>query len=456
MRLSGLELQQATGGTWHNGMPEAIHGIGTDTRDFEAGNVFLALRGPNFDGHTFANQVADRAAALIGDVDGMAIWKNFSNPKLQVDDTLQALGNIATAWRNKLAGTTLMAITGSYGKTTVRSMLAHVFSQLGLKVHATHANLNNLIGVPMTLLGTPEACEVALIECGISEKGEMERLSRIVRPDVAIITGITGAHGEGLGGVHGVAIEKAKLLTHLQAEGWYALGYGVQTQLQTAGVSTPAGAIDMDNDNVVSWQLNGSRASFCNDKEEAELTLALPARHWAANMALVATAVLNHFRTTDREIALQQVISALQSWQPVDGRMQMANGMNGCRIVDDSYNANPVSMQAAIDTLALLTGKRIAILGDMGELGSEAEQAHAGINLSGIDQALLVGEQMRHLAACHPDAKWFASTDEALVWIENHKEMFADDATALIKASRFMKLDRIVKALQAEEKADAL
>lgn len=458
MRMNGSELQQATRGTWHKGIPAMVQGIGTDSRNFEVGHAFLALRGPSFDGHVFADQVADKASALIGDAQGMALWQAFELPQLQVDDTLQALGDIATAWRARLADTTVFAITGSFGKTTVRSMLAHTFNALGVKAHATHANLNNLIGVPMTLLGTPEESEVALIECGISEKGEMMRLSEIVRPDVAIITGITSAHGEGLGGVHGVAGEKAKLLEHLHPQGWYALGYGVRAHLQALGQATSQASLNMDDngENIVTWQLNGDVATFHRENEQVDLKLALPARHWVANMALTATTVLNYFRLNGRDIALSEAISALQSWMPVSGRLQQIGGIGGCTVLDDSYNANPVSMQAAIDTLAALSGNRIAILGDMGELGDESASAHAAIRLAGVDRALLIGEQMRRLADTHPQTEWFASTEAALAWIGDNSNMFDGDTYVLVKASRFMGLDRIVQALKKEEARHAL
>ncbi|MDQ6967057.1 MAG: Mur ligase family protein, partial [Mariprofundaceae bacterium] len=213
MYLSGLDIQHATGGHWLNQMPAQIEPIQTskvqalkiqtDSRHFNQGDIFLALRGPNFDGHAFAHQVRNKACALIGDHQGVKCWSDLKMPQLEVADTLLALGDIAHAWRKKLSNTTIIAITGSYGKTTIRSMLAHTFKALGIKTAATHANLNNLIGVPKTLLDVPEDSEIALIECGISEVGEMQRLSEIVQPDIAILTGITNAHTEGLGGLHG-------------------------------------------------------------------------------------------------------------------------------------------------------------------------------------------------------------------------------------------------------------
>lgn len=458
MRMSGIELQQATGGSWHGGVPAWIDGIDTDSRHFTAGHAFLALRGPRFDGHSYAETVAGKASAMIGDAEGMRQWQAFRTPQLQVADTLKALGDIATAWRNRLTDTTVFAITGSYGKTTVRAMLAHVFASLGMKVAATEANLNNLIGVPMTLLNTAEASEVALIECGISEKGEMHRLSEIVRPDVAIITGITSAHGEGLGGLRGVASEKSRILSHLRNDGWYITGYGVRRQLQQTAQATAQPLLDMDHNEhaIVQWQMDRSTVTFRHADTHASLELALPARHWAADMALVATVALQHFHRKGRPFGLQEIVAALATWAPVGGRMQPIAGIHGCRLLDDSYNANPISMQAAIDTLRQLSGHRIAILGDMGELGDETVRAHACIHPDGIDRLLLIGPHMRHLADKYPQADWFADTDAALAWLEKHHDLFAPGSHVLVKGSRYMELDRVVCALRAKERADAV
>lgn len=457
MRLSGIELKQATGGDWSKGIPETINGISTDTRKFIAGNAFLALRGPNFDGHLFADKVASEAHALIGDHQGVLLWDNLEMPQLQVEDTLTALGDIANAWRHRLSQATVIAITGSYGKTTVRSMLAHLFEALGMRTAATHANLNNLIGVPTTLLGVDEDTEVALIECGISEIGEMERLSRIVQPDIAVITGISSAHSAGLGGVQGVASEKSKLISHLLPQGWCVFGSGVSPLLQAEKI--PNTSIDMDKaeGEIVTWQLQGQTLQLATEKECAALALALPARHWAANMALAATIVLKYF--ADRPCLampqLQDIADILASWKAVDGRMATVTGINGATILDDSYNANPVSMQAALDTLRALAGRRTAIIGDMGEL-EHAAAAHAGLDVSAIDQLILIGHEMAALKSKRPDARWFATTDEALAWIKGNMTRFGSDDHLLIKASRRMQLDRIVRLFVSKEAMHAL
>jgi len=465
MRLSSIELQKATRGHWHKGMPESIIGISTDTRKFIEGYAFLALRGPNFDGHRFAEQIVSKAHALIGDEQGITLWDHLPTPQLQVVDTLTALGDIAHAWRNRLSQTTVIAITGSYGKTTVRSMLSHIFNALDICTAATHANLNNLIGVPTTLLGIDETTEVALIECGISEPGEMRRLSQIVQPDVAVITGISAAHSSGLGGIEGVAREKRELISHLLPQGWCVFGSNVSQQLK--GQDIPHTAIDMDatNDDVVQWKLEGQCLQLFTAREKATLTLSLPAKHWAANMALSATIVLKYFRektsrqaqqqTTQMMPNLQKIADTLSSWKAVDGRMATVIGANGITILDDSYNANPASMQAALDTLAQLTGHKTAIIGDMAELEHSA-QAHAGLEVSNIDRLILIGHEIQALKTNHPEALWFKTTDRALEWIQTNLNNFGENDTVLIKASRSMHLDRIVRAMVSQEGIHAL
>lgn len=447
MYLSGLDIQHATHGQWLNQVPDQIEHIQvervqTDSRHFKQGNAFLALRGPHFDGHTFAHQVADKACALIGDHQGIQCWSDLKVPQLEVTDTLLALGDIAHAWREKLTSTTVVAITGSYGKTTLRSMLAHAFNALGIKTTATHANLNNLIGVPMTLLGISENTEIALIECGISEIGEMQRLSEIVQPDIAVLTGITSAHTEGLGGLQGVAYEKSLLLKHLRPQGWCALGEGVRKQMQE---------IQHDYiETLVDWQLQGKELLLSHQGESASLTLSLPASHWGANMAFAASIVMQYLKRHQRHIRLAQLADIFASWQPVQGRLQTISGINHCTILDDSYNANPASMQAAIDTLAAMPERRIAILGDMAELGGDAEITHKQLDVSQVDILMLIGTHMHALHEQHPSSQWFADTDSLLSWLSDHQSMFTAQDSILIKASHSIQLHRVVSLLAGQ------
>jgi len=442
MRLSGADIQYATGGEWLHGIPEWINDVATDTRDFKSGQTFLALRGPNFDGHSFADSVAVHASALIGDSMGVHHWSALSVPQLRVKDTLRALGDIACAWRAHLEHTTVVAISGSYGKTSLRSLLQHALSVLNLSVAATAANLNNLVGVPKTLLAVPADVAVALIECGISEPGEMQRLSAIVQPDVAVLTGITNAHSEGLGGLAGVVAEKAALFSQLNAGAWCVLGEGVAGYLRQQYIPLPPDALDVEQA-VLRWRLDEQCLHLQRGDEQAQIELSLPARHWAANMHLAACIITRLL--TDARLA--DVAAALATWQPPVGRMQMRTGADGCTVLDDSYNANPTSMQAAIATLAAMPGCKVAVLGDMAELGADSEAAHAGLDVSCIDRLYLVGSKMHALAASSNSARWYPDCRAAAVSLSC--ESFGPHATVLVKASRSMALDAVVNVLCA-------
>jgi len=443
MRLSGLHMQQATGGVWLSGRPDYIDGIVTDSRGFEHGQAFLALRGPHFDGHHFAAQLADQAGALIGDAAGVASWLDLGLPVLQVDDTTQALADLAHAWRQQLGDTTVVAISGSYGKTTVRSMLEHVLCELGQRVAATQANLNNLIGVPQTLFRVDQSDDIALIECGISEAGEMQRLGAMVEADVAVLTGINCGHAEGLGGLAGVVQEKVVLLSTLQADGWCALGAGVADLMQEQGLVLPASAMVIEQQ-PLQWQLQGCMLTLQYDHEITHIKLALPARHWAANMQLVAVMVMRLLPG----IGLAAIGEALAGWQPVAGRMQICTGRDGAMVLDDSYNANPASMQAAINTLVAMDGRHIAVLGDMAELGADSEAAHVALSLDAVDELVLVGVKMKPLAALYPAARWYPdyqATQAALASCS-----YGPGSIVLVKASHSIKLDRVVQMLCCE------
>ena len=448
--MTGLQLQSSARGRWQGMPPAEVYGLSTDSRSLKEGDVFLALRGPHFDGHRFAGEAAKHGAvALIGDETGRLLWNDIELPQLEVSDTLYALGDIATEWRKRLKAT-VVAITGSYGKTTVRSMLEHGLNHLGLKVASTRENNNNLIGVPQTLLDIDIDARVALVECGVSEAGEMQRLAQMTRPDIAIITGLAAAHTEGLGGISGVAREKAVMLQHISPGGYAVLGCGVAADLRSHGVKPVTDFLDMDAEDggVVHWQVRGSKVTLELADESVELKMELPASHWAADMALAATVIC---RLTGKGIA--EVARALAGWQAMPGRMQRFTAYSGAIILNDTYNANPASMAAALDTLRRMPGRRFAILADMAELGGEAEALHAGLDISGLDGLILTGPQMRVLADTCSDAHWVPDVDAA---VAAAREMqLAGGDVVLIKASRCMGLDRVVLALTKPHAGEA-
>lgn len=456
MRLTGQELLQATGGSWRKGMPGMVEGIGTDSRCFTPGHAFLALRGSRFDGHRHAHEVADVASALIGDQQGIHLWEHLEVPQLTVADTLKALGDIAAYWRSKLQHTTVIAISGSCGKTTLRSMLCQGFSRLDQSVAATRGNLNNLIGVPMTLLSVPPDCDIAIVECGISEPGEMQRLGRTVTPDIAILTRLGSGHAAGLGGIRGIAAEKATLLEFIRPGGLAILGEGVQQIIAPEIQKLPCKVISQDHpEQSISWELHDGRVMLRNSHETASIRLSLPARHLAANLALAACVIQACLERKQKSgISLESIAAALSGWEPEPGRLHSFEGKGGCLILDDSYNANPESMQAALDTLAAMDGRKIAILGDMAELGELSEAMHRGIDLSEIDVAILIGPNMRQLAKSQPQAQWFESVSAAKAFIVRMPCDAKD--RILLKASRSMRLETLIPALCAEEEGHAV
>ncbi|MDX8401474.1 MAG: UDP-N-acetylmuramoyl-tripeptide--D-alanyl-D-alanine ligase [Mariprofundaceae bacterium] len=447
--MSGMELARATGGVWHGEPPRRIDGVSTDSRHLRAGQAFVALRGPHFDGHRFAADIADRAAALIGDAKGLRGWEGLPAPKLEVADTLTALGDIARAWRDRLVHTRVVAISGSCGKTGLRSMLEHGLRRLGFHVAATRANLNNLIGVPLTLLDVPLDADIALIECGISERGEMARLAEIVVPDAVVLTALAEAHGEGLGDLTAIAREKSRLLAPLAArKGWAALGEGVARVMADAGIAVSGQVLSLD-DMDLDWSLDGRICVLRQGGALARFPLPLPARHWAHNLALATLVIERLCADLDRPANLTTIGRAMADWTPPAGRLYPQRLASGALLLDDSYNANPASMQAALDTLRALdtSGRRIAVLGDMAELGETADAAHRALDVAGIDTLWLVGPHMARLAATRPDARCFPDAEAAIRALPDLR-LGAGDAV-LVKASRALQLDRVADALRA-------
>lgn len=442
MRMTSIELACATGGQWIGDPPSAIQAIATDSRTIRSGEAFLALRGTRFDGHRFGKAAeAGGACALIGDAEGVQLWQDIDLPKLVVKDTLKALGDIAAAWRRRLSSH-VIAITGSVGKTTVRSMLESIFNAMHRRVCASPGNLNNLIGVPLSLLRADEEDEFVLIECGISKTGEMHRLGEIVQPDSILITAIAFAHGEGLGDIDGIRREKFELVRHLRSGGVCILGHNVAIDPDVAHGDHGIDLLPMDKDpRAVRWHLENQRLTLIADaNEKANLQLDLPAEHWAQNMALAATAA--------RRLglgSLLEIAKALRAWHPVAGRMTTLRGPGGSILIDDTYNANPASMKAALDTLRKLPGRRFAILGDMAELGEESIREHLSLDLSGLASAILVGSHLKAVASHFSNARWIADVDTA-AHVAKRWHLGEGDIV-LVKGSRSMGMERVIALL---------
>jgi len=393
-------LLAATGGRLTGGdTPEILAGISTDTRTLQAGDVYLALRGESFDGHDFIQTAVSKGAgALI--VDREDIGK-IPIPAVVVTDTLKALGDLA-AYRRKLFadGVQIVALTGSSGKTTVKEMAATILEQFyptsedaPQAVLKTHGNFNNLIGLPLSLLPLNAGHKVAVLEMGMNHAGEIERLTEIADPDIACINNIQAAHLEGLGSIEGVAKAKGELFAGLRTDAVQVINYDDPQVVRLAkkyqgkkigyGV-TAAGRRRkpvVKVTRIAGLGEHGSRFTLHIGEWKKRITLAAPGIHNVHNAA--AATALCHAAGVDE----QSIVAGLSRYTAVDKRMQFMQMPGGLRVLNDSYNANPASMAAALRTVATFGTdcRRVAALGDMLELGDGAAEAHREIGRLAVD-----------------------------------------------------------------------
>lgn len=430
-----------------------ITAVVSDSRQLSPGCLFVALKGPRYDGHSFAAKALEQGAAavMVAASAQMAI-----SPALMVDDTLQALGQLA-AWHRSRMPAKVAAITGSNGKTTVKEMLAAILSiEAGAaSVLATEGNLNNDIGMPLTLLKLGPQHRYAAIEMGMNHPGEISYLTQIARPDVALVNNALRAHLEGLGTIEAVARAKGEIYAGLKDDGiaiiniddphadlWLSLairhkvmsfGFAEQADVRIVAASptelktplvleTPAGRI--------------------------ETTLQVPGQHNLRNAAAAASLALA------LGIPARSIADGLANYSGVKGRLQAHACILGATLIDDTYNANPDSVLAAIQVLAALPGTRILVLGDMGELGPDAAKMHREVgekaHAAGIDRLLCLGEMtINSVEAFGKNAMHFERIEELLAEIEC---ALGPQVTVLVKGSRFMKMERVVQSFKETEK----
>lgn len=430
----------------------AFDRVSSDSRAIQQGDLFVALRGEHFDGHAFVKDCLQKgAAAALVDTQWGA---EGATPLLVVDDTRLAMGSLASYWRSKFA-IPVAAITGSNGKTTVKEMLAAILRADCAEdaVLATQGNLNNDIGLPLTLFKLHAAHRYAVIEMGMNHPGEISYLTRLAKPSVALVNNALQAHLEGLGSVEAVAHAKGEIFEGLAADGtaiinaddsfaplWKKLA--APRQILTFGLQGPA---DVSAD----YRLDTDSADITlkTPQGHAALRLPVPGLHNVRN-ALAATAA-----AVAMGVPLEAVVSGLQAYGGVKGRLQRKPGKQGATLIDDTYNANPASMRAAIDVLAACKGKRVLVLGDMGELGADALPMHGEIGAyakkAGLDTLLVLGEMSKEMAAGFGDGARHFESPETLA--ETLQEQLSADTTVLVKGSRFMRMERVVNLLQAED-----
>jgi UDP-N-acetylmuramoyl-tripeptide--D-alanyl-D-alanine ligase len=429
----------------------AVNGVSTDTRAIAAGQLFVALAGERFDAHDFLPQAlaAGACALLVSDAERCPA----TVPSVLVADTRLALGRLAAAWRARFS-LPLIAVTGSNGKTTTKGMIASILAaEYGESaVLATRGNLNNDIGLPMTLLGLGEQHRAAVIEMGMNHPGEIAYLANIARASAAVVTNAQRAHLEGLGSLAGIAAEKGAIYEGLApdgvaavcgdkpfAESWCAqagprqvLRFGCEPGMDVQGSMLVRGL--------------DSRLGIDYAGRHYDVDLRVPGSHNARN-ALAAAAVCLAAR-----IPAASVVAGLAAFPGVKGRLQCRQTPAGVAILDDTYNANPDSVRAGIDVLASTIGRKLLVLGDMGEIGDASAQYHDEVGgyakSQGIDRLYALGEHAQIAARSFGEGgRHFRSQEELLAALDKD---LSPDATVLVKGSRFMRMERISDALAGE------
>jgi len=424
-----------------------ITSVATDSRNLPAGCLFVALKGPRFDGHRFVAQALQQGAAAVM-VDAGA--ELSVAPALVVDNTLLALGRLA-AWHRQRMPAKVAAITGSNGKTTVKEMLAAILAvEVGADaVLATAGNFNNDIGMPLTLLKLAPEHRYAAIEMGMNHPGELSYLTQIARPDVALVNNALRAHLEGLGSVEAVARAKGEIYAGLQDEGIALINADdphASLWRELAGARRVMSFGFAENADV---RIEAANVELCLQTPSGPITakLQVPGEHNLRNAAAAATLALA------LGVSIDAIQRGLSDYSGVKGRLQLHPCILGATLIDDTYNANPDSVLAAIQVLAARPGKRILVLGDMGELGPDAAELHrevgARASAAGVDRLLCMGEMTLHTAAAFGDhAMHFERIEELLAEIEC---ALSAEVTVLVKGSRFMHMERVVKSFIQEQ-----
>ena len=425
--------------------------VSLDSRSAGAGALFVALRGEHFDAHDFLEQVAAKGAVAVVAEELPAGW---TLPALVVPDTLIALGQIANAWRAQFA-IPVIGVTGSNGKTTVKEMIAAILAAAyGENARlATRGNLNNEIGVPLTLMRLDAAHKAAVIELGMNHPGEIARLTAIAAPGIAVVNNAQREHQEFMHTVQAVAQENGAVLAGLPAGGVAVFPgddtYTALWQDLAAGRRT----LTFGLDGACAVTCSHSVADFGSEllvvvREEGKDARQFPVRLAAAGLHNVRNALAAIACCVAAGVPDQDIERGLAGFVPVSGRLQKKSAACGATVIDDTYNANPDSVRAAIDVLAQSPLPHILVLGDMGEVGTQGQQFHEEIAAyaasRGIAEVFATGELARHMSGS--GTRHFEQFDDLLAALDVRLGSNCD-ATVLVKGSRFMKMERVVQHL---------
>ncbi|HVP79488.1 MAG TPA: UDP-N-acetylmuramoyl-tripeptide--D-alanyl-D-alanine ligase [Thermodesulfobacteriota bacterium] len=453
-------LKITRGNLVQGGENTSFQGVSTDSRTVAEGDLFIALKGPRFDGHAYALEALGRKAGGVlvqEDKVGDIRWNgNRSKPVIAVKDTLSALGDIARGWRRKHR-IPVVALTGSNGKTTTKEMIGACL-ETTFPILKTKGNLNNLIGVPQTLLGLTEKERIVVLEMGMNVPGEIRRLTEIAEPDVGLITNIQRVHLEGLGSLERLKEEKGELFRRMRRDGTILvnqddprvvdLANDYPGQRITFGMDHPAEVMAKE---IRLGGAQGTSFTLLLEGEAMEIALPLLGRHFVPD-ALCAVAIASLFG-----VEVEQIKKALENFRPFPMRMEVVPLKEGATLINDAYNASPYSMELALETLAEAKGegRAIAVLGDMLELGSFTREAHEQIGKKvgelSIDFLFAMGEEAPTLvqSAIHHGlpmkrARVVENHSEAISLL---KEMIQDGDWVMVKGSRRMAMEKIAEGL---------
>jgi len=421
--------------------------VSTDSRSLQPGDLFIALRGEKYDGGAFAAQALRQGAAGVVLDAGQA---PDITAAIRVDDTRLALGRLAAAWRARFL-LPVVAITGSNGKTTVKEMLAAILrAEVGsdAAVLSTEGNLNNDIGLPLMLLRLRAQHQFAVLEMGMNHVGEIDTLTRLARPDVALVNNAMSAHIGLLGSVEAIARAKGEIFNGLTNAGiavfnaddphaglWREMN--ARRSVIDFGLKQPAAV----RGRYESTEF-GTALTLTLPNATLDITLQVPGEHNVMNALAAAAAAFT------LDVSYRNIVAGLSGFTGVKGRLQKKAALYGSTFIDDTYNANPDSVKAALAVLAQQPGRKILVLGDMGELGADAAAMHAQIGLAaraaGIERLLALGELSREtVSAFGAGAMHFERIQELLAELENE---LTPETTVLVKGSRFMQMERVVQS----------
>ena len=434
-------------GTLH-GRDTEFTGVSTDTRSLGEGNLFVALKGPNFDGADYLDEARERGAVAAV----VSARRESELPQIEVDDTELALGRLGSSWRDRHDDVRVVGITGSNGKTTLKEMISAILAEVGT-TFATEGNFNNQIGVPLMLVRIDGSHRFAVIEMGANHAGEIGYLTSLVKPTVVALTNAGPAHLEGFGSIKGVSRAKGEILSGtprpaaavLNADDqyfdyWCGLASDVTVLSFGLDATATVHAVDVELDAA------GSRFTLCLPGAEIGIRLGLTGEHNVRN-ACAAAAIAHAL-----DVPAEAIARGLEAVRPVGGRLQERAGLNGSRLFDDSYNANPESVVAAARFLASLDGHSCLVLGDMGELGADELELHRETGLAvreaGVERMLATGALSKAaIDGFGAGGEWFERLEELT---DAAAGILAPDVNLLVKGSRLAGMERVVAGLAAD------